>query len=91
MRLSPGIEHQILQPHKSFFNIYILFEPDFSDLAYGTRNTHNEWWCVLEKCFFLARFPDTDLALSLSCYPFYTHDMDMCIFIYNYKEMRLIS
>lgn len=43
MRLSPGIEHQILQPHKSFFNIYILFEPDFSDLAYGTRNTHNEW------------------------------------------------
>ena len=49
MRLSPRIKHQIPQPHKSFFYIYIFFEPDYSDLAYGTRNTHSELSCVLEK------------------------------------------
>lgn len=42
MKLNPGIKHQIVQPHKSFFYIYILFEQDNSDLAYGkeifTRN-----------------------------------------------------
>lgn len=51
MRLSLGIKHQISQPHKSFFYIYIFFEPDYSDLAYGTRNIHSELSCVLEKVF----------------------------------------
>lgn len=33
---------QIVRPHKSFFFIYIFFEPDDSNLANSSRNIHNE-------------------------------------------------
>lgn len=82
MRLSHGIKHQISQPHKSFFYIYIFFEPDYSDLAYGTRNIHSELSCVLER-FSCLDFLTLFLALLLFCHPFYTRDIDMWIFIYN--------
>lgn len=51
MRLSPGSKHQIEQPYKSFFYIYIFFEQDYSDLAYGTRNIQREWWYVWRSAF----------------------------------------
>lgn len=41
MRLSSGISHQIVWLHKSFFYIYILFEPGYSDVANVTKNIHN--------------------------------------------------
>ena len=67
MRLSPRIKHQIPQPHKSFFYIYIFFEPDYSDLAYGTRNTvncHVSW-----RRFFLLSIPYTVLGSATLVIP----------------------
>lgn len=80
MRLSPSIKHHIEQPHKSFFYIYILFEQDYSDLAYGTRNIHGQWLCVLEKCILLVRLFHNSLAPLFSWYFFYIHDIDACVF-----------